>query len=84
MNAVLSLSKFVSKYYIVWIIGLAIVVIVAAVVAGSRDTIATTGLILFVAVILHNVFGHFFGYLVGVVTGLDKSKRRAISIEVGM
>lgn len=63
---------------------IAIVAIVGAVVAGSRDTIATTGAVLFIAVILHNLFGLLFGYLVGTVTGLDVTKRRAISIEVGM
>src|SRR5699024_10269085 len=62
----------------------AIVAIVAAVVAGSRDTIATTGALLFTAVILHNLFGLLLGYLVGAATGLDATKRRAISIEVGM
>lgn len=62
----------------------AIVAIVAAVVAGSQETIAASGLILFAAVILHNVFGLFLGYLAGLVTGLDEMKRRAISIEVGM
>ena len=62
----------------------AIVTIVAAVVSGNRDTIATTGALLFVAVILHNVFGLLFGYLVGALTGLDVTQRRAISIEVGM
>lgn len=62
----------------------AIVAIVAAVVSGNRDTIATTGALLFVAVMLHNVFGLLFGYLVGALTGLDVTQRRAISIEVGM
>lgn len=62
----------------------AIVAIVAAVVAKSHETIAATGAILFVAVILHNLFGLFIGYLAGIVTGLDMTKRRAISIEVGM
>lgn len=62
----------------------AIVAIVAAVVSGNRDTIATTGALLFVAVMLHNVFGLLFGYLVGAITGLDVTQRRAISIEVGM
>src|SRR5699024_3565225 len=62
----------------------AIVAIVAAVVSGNRYTIATTGALLFVAVILHNVFGLLFGYLVGAMTGLDVTQRRAISIEVGM
>lgn len=62
----------------------AIVAIVAAVVAGSQETIATSGLILFAAVILHNLFGLFLGYLAGIATGLNETRRRAISIEVGM
>lgn len=35
-------------------------------------------------VVLHNVCGLGLGYLIGWMLGLDKAKRRAISIEVGM
>lgn len=62
----------------------AIVAIVAGVVGGNKENIATSGLLLFAAVILHNLFGLFLGYLAALMTGLDETKRRAVSIEVGM
>ncbi|WP_332628731.1 bile acid:sodium symporter family protein [Halalkalibacter flavus] len=62
----------------------AILAIVSAVVGANKDNIATTGLLLFVAVMLHNSFGLVLGYLTAKLVGLDEAKRRAISIEVGM
>ena len=52
----------------------AIVMIVAAVVAANSERIMSTGLIVFVVVILHNLLGY----------GLPLSKKKAIAIEVGM
>ncbi|WP_338751066.1 bile acid:sodium symporter family protein [Bacillus sp. FJAT-52991] len=63
---------------------LAIMMIVAAVVAGNVETLASAGLIIFIAVVLHNAFGLLLGYITARVLGLDESTRRAISIEVGM
>lgn len=63
---------------------LAIIIIVSAVVAGNAGTIATTGLIIFFAVMLHNAFGLLIGYMTARLLGLDESSRRAISLEVGM
>ncbi|MGE6754102.1 bile acid:sodium symporter family protein [Rossellomorea sp. NPDC071047] len=63
---------------------LAIIIIVSAVVSANVENIATSGLIIFTAVILHNLFGLGLGYGTGVLMKLDESKRRAISIEVGM
>lgn len=62
----------------------AIVAIVAAVVSQNHDTLATSGLLIFTAVMLHNVFGLLLGYIAAMITGLDETRRRAISIEVGM
>ncbi|HWL11526.1 MAG TPA: bile acid:sodium symporter family protein, partial [Ureibacillus sp.] len=62
----------------------AIVLIVAAVVSGSRDRILDTGLIIFAVVILHNGLGYLFGYLVGKLFKLDYADKKAVSIEVGM
>lgn len=62
----------------------AIIIIVSAVVSGNVDTIASAGLLLFVAVFFHNTFGLIFGYIAARVIGLSESDRRAISIEVGM
>ena len=62
----------------------AIMLIVAAVVAGNAENIITSGAAVFAAVILHNGFGLLLGYLAAMWAGLDETKRRAISMEVGM
>ncbi|MBS4192800.1 bile acid:sodium symporter family protein [Bacillus sp. FJAT-49705] len=63
---------------------IAIMMIVSAVVAGNVETLASAGLIIFIAVVLHNAVGLSLGYITARVLGLDESTRRAISIEVGM
>ncbi|MGM0901053.1 MAG: bile acid:sodium symporter family protein [Bacillota bacterium] len=62
----------------------AIITIVAAVVSGNSATIATSGLLIFTAVMLHNGFGLLLGYFTGKALGQDEVNRRAIAIEVGM
>jgi BASS family bile acid:Na+ symporter len=62
----------------------AIVAIVAAVVAGNQARIATSGLMIFAVVVLHNGLGLLLGYWLAKLTGLSVAKRKAISIEVGM
>lgn len=63
---------------------IAIVMIVAAVVAGSKEKIIESGLLIFAVVILHNGLGYLFGFLIAKVFKLDYSDQKAISIEVGM
>ncbi|MYL19661.1 bile acid:sodium symporter family protein [Halobacillus litoralis] len=63
---------------------LAIIIIVMAVVAANVDSIVSSGVMVFAAVMLHNLFGLSLGYGTAKVMKLDESKRRAISIEVGM
>lgn len=62
----------------------AIVMIVAAVVAANSANIMSTGAIVFVVVILHNILGYALGYFVSVLFKLPLAKRKAVSIEVGM
>ncbi|WP_408007367.1 bile acid:sodium symporter family protein [Pseudalkalibacillus sp. A8] len=62
----------------------AIIIIVSAVVSANVESIATSGLIIFSAVMLHNLLGLMLGYTTAWAMRLDESKRRAISIEVGM
>ncbi|WP_054636686.1 bile acid:sodium symporter family protein [Thalassobacillus sp. C254] len=62
----------------------AILAIVAAVIGANTENLITSGLAIFAAVILHNGFGYLLGYATAKVCGLDETKRRAISIEVGM
>ena len=62
----------------------AIVAIVAAVVAGSQQKIASSGLLIFAVVVLHNGLGLLLGYLLAKATGLNVAQRKTLSIEVGM
>ncbi len=62
----------------------AIVAIVAAVVAGNQARIASSGLMIFAVVVLHNGLGLLLGYWLAKLTGMSVAKRKAISIEVGM
>lgn len=62
----------------------AIVMIVAAVVSGSRDKILETGLIIFAIVILHNGLGYLLGFLVAKLFKQKYDDQKAVSIEVGM
>jgi bile acid:Na+ symporter, BASS family len=61
-----------------------IVLVVAAVVGANADAVLSTGLLVALAVVLHNSLGLGLGYLVGMVGGMPESARRAVSVEVGM
>lgn len=61
-----------------------IVTIISAVVAGSQSHIASVGLMVIVAVILHNGIGLVSGYWGGKLFGFDESTCRTLAIEVGM
>lgn len=67
-----------------WASVIAISMIVAIVVAGSRDQLATAGLTVLIAVILHNTFGYLLGYLTGKFTRQPETTRRTMAVEVGM
>jgi BASS family bile acid:Na+ symporter len=61
-----------------------ITAVVMAVVAASAETIWSVGLLVVVAVVIHNVLGLAGGYGVARLFGMDTAGKRAISIEVGM
>ena len=63
---------------------LAITLIVAAVVSHNAERILETGAIVFVVVILHNVLGYVVGFALGLILKLPMSKKKALSIEIGM
>ncbi len=75
-------EKSVKALPLVSVIG--IVAVAAAVVAINTDNIATTGLLIFSVVILHNVLGLLIGFLLAKALRLDFRDQKAISIEVGM
>lgn len=63
---------------------LAIVLIAAAVTAASRQQLMNTGLLVFVAVVLHNALGMLFGFLVAKWSGMNLAKCKCMAFEVGM
>src|SRR3546814_21033160 len=58
-----------------------IVAIVAAVVAANQARIATTGLLIFAVVVLHNGLGLLLGYWLAKLNGLSVAQRKTLSIE---
>lgn len=67
-----------------WISVLTIAVVVAIVVSGNRDNLLEAGLLVLVAVILHNGLGLALGYGAGRLTGQSVPVRRTMAVEVGM
>lgn len=63
---------------------IAICLIVAAVVSHNAQKILTTGAIVFVVVILHNLLGYACGFGVGRLLKLNAAKTKALCVEVGM
>lgn len=63
---------------------ISIVLILAAVVAVSKDKIVESGLLIFGVVVLHNCLGYLVGFFSAKVLGLNIADSKAVSIEVGM
>ena len=54
------------------------------VISANAAKLLSSGLVVILVVMLHNVGGLAVGYAIGAVLGLPAAKRKAISIEVGM
>jgi BASS family bile acid:Na+ symporter len=65
-----------STIFIAWICGL--------VVALNHTTLITAGLILFSAVVLHNLFGLILGYGAGKIYRFGEKQCRTLAFQVGM
>ncbi|PID03091.1 sodium transporter [Sporosarcina sp. P2] len=78
----LAVAKSVSVVPIISVV--AILIIVAAVTSANTGNVASSGLLVFIAVFLHNGIGLLLGYLIALGLGLNENDRRAISLEVGM
>lgn len=75
-------EKSVAVLPLISVIG--IVAVAAAVVAVNTDAIATSGLLIFGVVVLHNVLGLSLGFLIARLFKLRFPDQKAVSIEVGM
>ena len=63
---------------------ISIVLILAAVVAVSKDKIVESGLLIFTVVVLHNCLGYLIGFFSAKLFKLNVVDSKAIAIEVGM
>ncbi len=63
---------------------IAIVLIVAIVVGLNQPKIMSNGLLIFAAVILHNLLGYLLGYFFAKLFGMDLAKRKAVTLGTGM
>ena len=63
---------------------IAICLTVSTVVSHNAEKILTTGAIVFVVVILHNLLGYACGFGLGKVLKMDMPKTKALTVEIGM
>ena len=63
---------------------IAISFIVASVVSHNAEKILSTGGIILLIVVLHNISGYIFGFFVGKLLKLNNAKTKAFSTEIGM
>lgn len=70
--------------YLPAVSSLTIALIVAIIIGANASKLMAGGLVIVIVVMLHNLCGLSFGYLIGRLLGLAETKKRAISIEVGM
>lgn len=73
----------ISKYLVIIPI-LTILMVMGMCVAPNRVNLINSGMILIVAVCLHNWLGFVLGYMAGALTGMNEAKKKALSIEVGL
>ena len=80
------LNKVISKIMaaLPWLSVIAITVVVTIIVAGSSQALFNAGLLVLLAVVLHNGFGLVLGYGIGKLLRVPEDARRTISIEVAM
>jgi BASS family bile acid:Na+ symporter len=52
--------------------------------AAGRENLMKVGLLLFMASVIHNAAGYFFGYWFSRLFGMDKNSSRTIAFEVGL
>ena len=74
-----------------WVIGVmpyismgGIVYFTTVTTAAGRDNLLHVGLLLFLASVIHNAAGYFFGYWLSRLFRLDKNAARTVAFEVGL
>lgn len=72
------------KFFLPLLSVLSIVFIIGVIVARNHNELLELGLLLFCAVLLHNLLGLIAGYSLPKLMGYDKMTCKTLSIEVGM
>ena len=70
--------------YLPAVSSLAIAFIVLIIISANAQKLLMGGMVIILVVVLHNLCGLSLGWLIGKLLRLTDTKRRAISIEVGM
>jgi BASS family bile acid:Na+ symporter len=52
--------------------------------AAGRENLMKVGVLLFIASVIHNAAGYFFGYWLSRLFGMDINSSRTIAFEVGL
>ena len=78
-----SLNNNIDKY-IPYLSMFGIVYFTTVTTAAGRDNLLHVGLLLFMASVIHNGAGYFFGYWLSRLFKLDKNSARTIAFEVGL
>ena len=73
-----------ASVYLPFISVVAIALIIACVVSHNAGRILETGLVIFAVVMLHNLLGYAAGFGVASVLCMNKSQKKAMSMEIGM
>lgn len=71
-----SLMPFISMFGIIYF--------TTVTTAAGRDNLMKVGFLLFIASVIHNAAGYFFGYWLSRLFGMDKNASRTIAFEVGL
>jgi len=61
-----------------------IVYFILVTTAAGRENLMKVGFLLFIASVIHNAAGYFFGYWFSRFFGMDKNSSRTIAFEVGL
>lgn len=70
--------------YLPAVSAIAISLIIAGVIAVSRNNILQTSGVILLVVIIHNCLGYLLGFILARITGMSWKKAIALSVEVGM
>ena len=76
------IEKFKKALPIISMLGIAYIILI--VTSSGANSLKSVGLLLILAVFIHNIFGYSLGYFLARFLKLNEADARAVSLEVGM